>query len=102
MSGEGAFSYASENHVLLGEILKYFPMMLSKMSDSRTLQLNQIPRQEFYQRTRRAYATIHTTDPRMYAGMMIKKGVVVYLETVQHRAADLSEEQHFAQTRRYV
>ena len=103
---QGGLSYASENHVLLAEILKYFPLdddaeypitvmipdhgyshdpeiwadyrsAFSKVSDSRKLLLNQVPRQEFYRRTKNAYATIQTTDPRLYADIIIKKGVVV-------------------------
>jgi L-fucose mutarotase len=106
IGGKVVFSYASENHVLLAEILKYFPLdddaeypitvmtpdhgyshepeiwndyrnVLSGASDSRKLRLNQILRQEFYQRTKRAYATIQTTDPRLYADIIIRKGVVV-------------------------
>jgi L-fucose mutarotase len=106
LSGKVVFSHASENHVLLAEILKYFPLdddaeyaitvmtpdhgyshdpeiwadyrgVLSKVSDSGKLLLNQVPRQEFYRRTKNAYATIQTTDPRLYADVIIRKGVVV-------------------------
>ena len=100
------YSYTSENHVLLAEILKYFPLddftanpitvmtpdhgysqdpevwsyyehVFSKAYGSRQLHLTQIPRQAFYERTKHAYATIQTTDPRVYADIIIRKGFVV-------------------------
>jgi len=99
------YSYASENHVLLTEILKYFPLddfaanpvtvmkpdygfadepeiwsyyehVFSKVRGTRKLELTQVPREAFYQRTKRAYATIQTTDPRVYADIIIRKGFV--------------------------
>jgi L-fucose mutarotase len=106
VSSKVVYSYASENHVLLAEILKYFPLdedtanpvavmtpdhgyshdpevwsyygyVFSQAYGSRNLQLAQIPRQAFYERTKRAYATIQTTDPRVYADIIIRKGFVV-------------------------
>ncbi len=105
LSSKVVFSYAQENHVLLAEILKYLPLdideefpvnvmtpdhgyahdpeiwadytsVLSKAYDSTPVVLNTISRQEFYSRTRKAYATIQTADPRLYADILIRKGVV--------------------------
>jgi L-fucose mutarotase len=106
LSGKVVFCYAQENHALLAEILKYLPLdddeefpinvmtpdhgyihepqiwndyqnVLARTYDSRKLQLNKISRQEFYLRTRNAYATIQTSDPRLYADIILKKGVVL-------------------------
>jgi L-fucose mutarotase len=106
LSGKVVFSYAPENHVLLAEILKYFPLdddeefpinvmtpdhvhihepqiwndyqnVLARMYDSKKSLLNKISRQEFYLRTKNAYATIQTSDPRLYADIILKKGVVL-------------------------
>ena len=106
LSGRVVFSYAQENHALLAEILKYFPLdddaefpinvmtpdhgyvhepqiwndyqnVLARTYDSKTVLLNRISRQEFYLRTTNAYATIQTSDPRLYADIILKKGVVL-------------------------
>jgi L-fucose mutarotase len=106
LSVKVVFSYAPENHALLAEILKYFPLdddeefpinvmtpdhgyvhepqiwndyqnVLARMYDSKKLLLNRISRQEFYLRTKNAYATIQTSDPRLYADIILKKGVVL-------------------------
>jgi L-fucose mutarotase len=106
MSGRVVFSYAQKNHVLLAEILRYFPLdddeefpinvmtpdhgylhepqiwndyqnVLAHIYDSKKLLLNRISRQEFYLRTKNAYATIQTSDPRLYADIILKKGVVL-------------------------
>jgi L-fucose mutarotase len=106
LSGRVVFSYAQENHALLAEILKYFPLdddeefpihvmtpdhgyvhepqiwsdyqnVLVRTYDSKKVLLNRISRQEFYLRTRNAYATIQTSDPRLYADIILKKGVVL-------------------------
>jgi L-fucose mutarotase len=106
LSGKVVFSYAPENHALLREILKYFPLddddehpvnvmipdygyshepeiwkdylsVLGEQGGSRTVGLNKLSRQEFYVRTRNAYATIQTSDPRLYADIIIRKGVVI-------------------------
>lgn len=71
LSGKVIFSYAPQNHVLLAEILKYFPL------DDDEEFPNKISRQEFYLRTKNAYATIQTCDPRLYADIILKKGVVL-------------------------
>ncbi len=105
LSPKVVYCYAPANHILLAEILKYFPLdddtefpvnvmipdhgyshnpeiwndyegVLTRLSNSRTAVLHKIPRAEFYQRTRNAYATIQTSDPRLYADIIIKKGVV--------------------------
>ncbi|MGE5604436.1 MAG: RbsD/FucU domain-containing protein, partial [Bacteroidota bacterium] len=95
------YSYAEKNHLLLAEILKYFPLdsdekfPITVMSLDQGIYeepqiwrdyqdlliglpytLNQIPRQEFYQRTKNAYATIQTSDPRVMADIIIRKGFV--------------------------
>ena len=105
MSAHVVFSHAPENHLLLAEILKFFPLdteeefpvnvmtpdhgysrepeiwkdydeVLSNTYGSKMVILNRISRQEFYLRTRNAYATVQTADPRLYADLIIKKGVV--------------------------
>lgn len=99
------YSYSQENHKLLAEILKYFPLdsdeefpvtimsldygiyeepqiwndyqnVLKKVPSSSPLILNRISRKEFYQRTRDAYATIQTSDPRVMGDIIIRKGFV--------------------------
>ncbi len=106
LSGRVVFSHAQENHSLLAEILKYFPLdddeefpisvmtpdhgyvhepqiwndyqnVLARTNNSKKVLLNRISRQEFYLRTRNAYATIQTSDPRLYADIILKKGVVL-------------------------
>jgi len=105
LSHRVVYSYASDNHVLLTEILKYFPLddfranpvtvmkpdyglteepvvwsyyehVFSTTYKAKKPGLTQIPREAFYERTRRAYATIQTTDPRVYADIIIRKGFV--------------------------
>ncbi len=104
-SSRVVYSYAGENHVLLAEILKYLPLdvdeqfpvnvmtpdhgyahepeiwkdywrVVSEASDPKPVILNTLSRHEFYARTRQAYATIQTSDPRLYADIIIRKGVV--------------------------
>jgi L-fucose mutarotase len=106
MSRRVVYSYAPKNHELLAEILKYFPLdddeefpvnvmtpdhgfshepaiwndyqnVLSKTYGSRQFLLNKISRQEFNLRAKNAYATIQTSEPRLYADIIIKKGVVL-------------------------
>ncbi|HEX2954390.1 MAG TPA: RbsD/FucU domain-containing protein, partial [Bacillota bacterium] len=105
MSKKVVYSYAPKNHELLAEILKYFPLdedeqfpvnimaldygfyeeprvwkdfqdVLTGLPDPKPITLNTIPRQEFYERTRNAYATIQTSDPRVMADIIIRKGFV--------------------------
>ena len=105
MSKKTIYSSAPKNHLLLAEILKYFPLdldeefpvtimsldygiyeepqiwddyqnILKKVSPSTPHILNKISRKEFYQRTRNAYATIQTSDPRVMADIIIRKGFV--------------------------
>jgi L-fucose mutarotase len=101
MSKKVVYSYTEKNHVLLAEILKYFPLdsdekfPITVMSlDQGVLEepqiwndyqviltglpytLNKISRKEFYQQTRNAYATIQTLDPRVMADIIIRKGFV--------------------------
>ena len=105
VSSRVVYLYASENHVLLAEILKYFPLddfaafpvtvmkpdygfadepeiwsyydhVFSTVYKAKKPDLTQIPREAFYERTKRAYATIQTTDPRVYADIILRKGFV--------------------------
>jgi L-fucose mutarotase len=105
MSPKIVYSYAPESHVLLAEILKYFPLdededfpvtvmaldfgiyeepeiwsdyqnVLMALPNPQTTILNQIPRLDFYQRSRNAYATIQTADPRVMTNIIIRKGFV--------------------------
>jgi len=105
MSKKVIYSYSQKNHILLAEILKYFPLdldeefpvtvmsldygiyeepqiwddyqnVLKKIPSPSPYILNKISRKEFYQRTRNAYATIQTSDPRVMADIIIRKGFV--------------------------
>jgi L-fucose mutarotase len=105
MSNKVVYSYAQNSHVLLAEILKYFPLdedeefpitvmsldhgifeepqiwndyqnVLTGLPYSNPIILNKISRKEFYQRTKDAYATIQTSDPRVMADIIIRKGFV--------------------------
>jgi L-fucose mutarotase len=105
ISKKVVYSYAPENHLLLAEILKYFPLdadeefpvtvmsldhgildepqiwsdyqnVLSKIPSPKPILINKISRREFYQRARDAYATIQTSDPRAMADIIIRKGFV--------------------------
>ena len=100
------YSYLPSNHLLLAELLKYFPLdddsefpinvmipdhgythdpeiwsdyrkIISGLDQREGIELNKITRKEFYQRTKEAYATIQTSDPRLYADIIITKGVVL-------------------------
>jgi L-fucose mutarotase len=106
MSNKVVYSYAQKNHVLLAEILKYFPLdedeefpitvmsldygifeepqiwndyqnVLTGLPYSNPIILNKISRKEFYLRTKNAYATIQTSDPRVMADIIIRKGFVL-------------------------
>jgi L-fucose mutarotase len=106
MSKKIVYSNAFENHSLLAAILKYFPLdddeefavnvmtpdhgynhipeiwkdyetLLKTLYYSKNIVINKISRQEFYLRSRNAYATIQTSDPRLYADVIIRKGVVI-------------------------
>ncbi len=106
MSPRVVYSYAPSNHLLLAEILKYLPVdddsehpvtvmmpdhgyshdpeiwtdyhkVLSRLTDRKAMELHKIPRADFYHRTRSAYATIVTSDPRLYADIILTKGVVL-------------------------
>ncbi len=101
MSKRIVYSYAEKNHILLAEILKYFPLDSDEKlpitimsldqgiyeepqiwSDYQSVfaglpyTLNKISRKDFYQRARNAYATIQTSDPRVMADIIIRKGFV--------------------------
>ena len=106
MSEKIIYSNAFNNAELLSAILKYFPLdddeefavnvmtpdhgytqipeiwgeyesVLKKVFYNRIVILNKISRQEFYIRSKNAYATIQTYDPRLYADIIIRKGVVI-------------------------
>jgi L-fucose mutarotase len=106
MSKKLVYSNADNNSELLSAILKYFPLdddeefavnvmtpdhgytqipeiwgeyeaVLKKVFYNRTIILNKISRQEFYTRSKNAYATIQTYDLRLYADIIIRKGVVL-------------------------
>jgi L-fucose mutarotase len=106
VSKKVVYGYGPSNHLLLAELLKYFPLdddsefpinvmtpdhgyshdpgiwndyreILSRLTDRKEIELNKISRSDFYQRTRNAYATIQTSDPRLYADIIITKGVVL-------------------------
>ncbi len=105
LSKKVVYSYTQKNHTLLAEILKYFPLdmdeefpitvmsldygiyeepqiwddyqnVLKAVPASGPFILNKISRKEFYQRTRDAYATIQTSDTRVMADIIIRKGFV--------------------------
>jgi L-fucose mutarotase len=105
MSKKVIYSYTQYNHILLAEILKYFPLdkdekfpitvmsldqgifeepqiwndyqnVLAGLPYSHPIPLHKIARREFYQRTRNAYATIQTSEPRVMADIIIRKGFV--------------------------
>jgi L-fucose mutarotase len=105
MSKKVVYSDVQQNHILLTEILKYFPLdeneefpitvmaldhgiyeepqiwndyqnVLNKFYPAKPFVLNKISRNEFYQRTGKAYATIQTSDPRVMADIIIRKGFV--------------------------
>lgn len=100
------YSSISENDVLLSEILKYFPlddedrenpvkmMELGDLYKEEPLMwtlyarvigeydeghrgIERIRREEFYRRTKNAYATIQTNDARLHGNIIIKKGIVL-------------------------
>jgi L-fucose mutarotase len=105
MSKKVIYSDCRNNHLLLAEILKYYPLdydeefpvtamsldfgiyeepkiwddyqnVLNRISYPKPLLQNKISRKEFYQRTKDAYATIQTADPRVMADIIIRKGFV--------------------------
>jgi L-fucose mutarotase/ribose pyranase (RbsD/FucU family) len=59
------------------QIWNDYQNVLARTYDLKKVLLNKISRQEFYLRTRSAYATIQTADPRLYADIILKKGVVL-------------------------
>ena len=106
VSDRVVYSYLPSNHLLLAELLKYFPLdddsefpinvmmpdhgyshepeiwndyrkILSQLDSREGIELHKIPRTEFYDKTKNAYATIQTSDPRLYADIIITKGVVM-------------------------
>ncbi len=106
MGGRIVYSYAQSSSHLLAEILKYFPLdddseypvvvmkpdhgyshdpeiwtdyrkVLSGLADQKARELHQVSRRDFNYHARNAYATIQTSDPRLYADIIITKGVVL-------------------------
>ena len=104
MSQKTVYSGAQSSHVLLAEILKYFPLdedeefpvtvmsldygiyeepqvwndyqQVLKGCSPKPIIMSKISRKEFYQRTEKAYGTIQTADPRVMADIIIRKGFV--------------------------
>lgn len=105
MSKKVIYSQVQENHTLLSEIIKYFPLdedvefpvtvmsldhgfmeepqiwqdyqrVLAKLPSCKQTVLNKVSRREFYQRSKDAYATIQTLDPRVMGDIIIRKGFV--------------------------
>jgi L-fucose mutarotase len=106
MSKRIVHSNSFSNSELLAAILKYFPLdedeefsvnvmtpdhgyaqipeiwneyenVLQKVYYNKKVLLNKVSRQEFYLKSKSAYATIQTYDPRLYADIIIRKGVVI-------------------------
>jgi L-fucose mutarotase len=106
LSKKVVYSYTQKNHLLLAEILKYFPLdvdeefpvtvmsldygiyeepqiwndyenVLKETPASNPFILNKISRKEFNQRTKHAYATIQTSDTRVMANIIIRKAFVL-------------------------
>ena len=59
------------------EIWNEYENALKKVFYNKKIILNKFSRQEFYLRSKNAYATIQTYDPRLYADIIIRKGVVI-------------------------
>lgn len=51
---------------------------LMKRHENREVTVEQIERFEFYERARRAYAIVATTETALYANLILKKGVVTH------------------------
>jgi L-fucose mutarotase len=47
-----------------------------KQAEGREIPLSRIDRQQFYQRSREAYAIVATGETALYANLILKKGVV--------------------------
>lgn len=58
------------------QVWEDYQTVLTKETNSSTIVLGKVSRKEVYQRTREAYATIQTTDPRAMADIIIRKGFV--------------------------
>jgi L-fucose mutarotase len=100
------YSSITENDKLLYEILKYFPLddedeenpvimmqlgniykeeplmwntydKVIKEYDEREMGIEKIQRDDFFNRTKNAYATIQTNDSRLHGNIIIKKGIVL-------------------------
>jgi L-fucose mutarotase len=76
---EFAFNVMTPDHgyVQIPEIWNEYENVLQKVFYNKKVILNKISRQEFYLRSKNAYATIQTYDPRLYADIIIRKGVIV-------------------------
>jgi len=99
------YSAIDHNERLLYEVLKYFPIdddkpnpitmmspdfdtetppffdlfkkIIDEVSDKNQIEIEKVPRMEFYEKTRRAYVAIKTSDIRLYGNVIIRKGVVL-------------------------
>jgi L-fucose mutarotase len=58
------------------EIWQYYKKVLEINEYSENMKLLKLKRNDFYDRSKRAYATIQTTDTRLYADIIIRKGFV--------------------------
>jgi L-fucose mutarotase len=45
--------------------------------EDRSIEVQQIERFDFYERAKRAYAIVATSEQALYANLILKKGVVV-------------------------
>ncbi len=45
-------------------------------AEGRTVELAGIKREEFYERARKAFAVVYTSEPRPYGCLLLKKGVI--------------------------
>ena len=106
MSDDAIFLPVRDNHLLLQEILKYLPIDEDEPNAINVMQpdhgdmeepqawsdyreilevsevdmdLNTLDREDFYERVRSGHATIRTSDTRLYANIIVRKGVVLAL-----------------------
>jgi len=106
VSGRVIFHHCDENHLLLDEILKYFPLdedeanpvkvfrpdhtdkedplawsyyqeILDELESKSHFVLNELARKDFNAKVKGAYVTIKTLDKRLYSNIVIRKGVIL-------------------------
>jgi Fucose dissimilation pathway protein FucU len=99
------YSSLTKNDELLEELLKYFPLdsegsspptAMMELDDQYHVEplmwsvyakivqdydegrgISKIAREQFYERTRSAYATIQTSDSRLHGNILLRKGIVL-------------------------